>query len=154
MRIGHTCIGAVLLFAATATGCAGTSSGGLRPGQGEFSSDYVDITLGGMIALPGEGPALALQLQNKTQGALFVSVAFEAPDPAQRCESTKTLAAGESHMYKCPQSSLAVDQDYPVHIAVYGDETRSELLESPRTKFRFGEQDAAAFQALVDSLTP
>ena len=146
------CLAVAFAFAVLTSSCAETQGGGLRPSAGQFSSNRVEIMMGGMIGLPEEGPALALQLKNSTSQPLWITVDFKTPDPAQQCRVTKRLDAGETHMYTCAQKSLTVDRDYPIVIAVFEDENRTRLLESPETKFWFGELDAAAFLSLMESM--
>ena len=104
--------------------------------------------MGGMMALPDEGPVLALHLKNKKGGLIWVTVDFKTPDPSQSCEVTKSIEANGSEMFTCAQQSLTTDQDYPIYIKIYQDEGRAVLLESPQTKFRFGKSDAAGFEQL------
>jgi len=128
--------------------------GGLRPTSKQLSSQWVDITMGGIMAFPEKGPALSLDLTNKSAQTLEVIVSFLSPDPAQRCEITKQIARGQSELFQCPQKSLTSNVDYPVNMAIYTASVQGDraLVESPKTKFYFSEKDARAFEQLIKTL--
>ena len=141
-----------ILLSIVVTGCAAPQGGGLRPTSKQFSSQWIDITMGGMMALPSEGLALALSLKNKSSKTLQVSVAFVTPDPTQRCEVTKQLNSAQSSLFSCPQKSLTPNTDYPIEISIYSDESRKNLVDKPQTRFHFSEKDAKAFAELTRKL--
>ena len=145
-------VSVAVLLSALIAGCAGPEGGGLKPTEKQFSSQWIDITIGGMMAAPGEGLALTLNLKNKTKQPVYVLVAFITPDPAQRCEIAKQLDASQSALFSCPQKSVTPNKDYPIDIAIYADEGRKNLIESPKTKFYFSEKDAKAFDELSKML--
>ena len=142
---------AVLLSAVIAS-CAVPQGGGLSPTEKQFSSQWIDITMGGMMAMPGEGLTLSLNLKNKSQKTLHVLVAFVTPEPTQRCEVAKQLDASQSSLFSCPQKSLTPNKEYPIEISIYTDEGRKNLIENPKTKFYFSEKDAKAFDELSKKL--
>ena len=139
-------------LAILAAGCAGLTGGGLGPGRGQFSSEWVEIVMGGLMGDSEEGLVLSLSLKNKSQQPLWVTVDFRAPEPGQPCQVTERIDVGGTERYTCAQSLVVAEQDYPIHIEVYGDESQTALLESPQTKFWFGKSDAAAFEANVERL--
>ena len=141
-----------ILLSIVVTSCAAPQGGGVRPTSKQFSSQWIEITMGGMMALPGEGLALALSLKNKSSKTLQVSVAFITPDPTQRCEVTKQLNSAQSSLFSCPQKSLTPNTDYPIEISIYSDEGHKNLVEKPRTQFYFSEKDAKAFEELTKKL--
>jgi hypothetical protein len=47
---------------------------------------------------------------------------------------------------------LIPDKDYPVEISIYTDEGRKNLIENPKTKFRFSGRDASAFEEVTKRL--
>jgi hypothetical protein len=141
-------VSAAILLSAVIASCAAPQGGGLRPTEKQFSSQWIDITMGGMMAVPGKGLALTLNLKNKTKQPVYVLVAFVTPDPAQRCEIAKQLDASLSALFSCPQKSLTPNKDYPIDISIYTDEGRTSLIENPKTKFYFTEKDARAFDEL------
>ena len=151
-RLRCAYLAALCGLAVLAAGCAGLTGGGLGPGRGQFSSKWVEIPMGGLMGDSEEGLVLSLSVKNKSQQPLWVTVDFRAPDPGQPCRVTEKIDAGATKRYICPQSSVVVDTDYPVHIEIYGDESQTALLESPQTKFWFAESEAAAFEAAVESL--
>jgi len=139
---------ATVFLSVLIAGCAGLDVGGLKPTQEQFSSQWIDITMGGMMAAPGEDFALTLNLKNKSKQPVYVVVGFMTPDPSQRCEIAKQLDASQSALFSCPQKSVTPNINYPVDIAIYDDEGRTNLLESPKTKFYFSANDAKAFDEL------
>ena len=147
MRTRRASLGVAICLAVVSAGDAISQSGGLRASEGQFFSEWVEIVAGGMMERPGEGRVFGLNLKNKSQQPLWVTVVFRTPDPSQDCEATKRVDAGATEMYTCAQTSLTVNRDYRVYIKIYEDKSRTALLESPQTKFRFGKSDAAAFWA-------
>jgi hypothetical protein len=137
-----------VVFSAGMSSCAVPQGGGLGPTEGQFSSQWVGISMGGVMGIPGEGMVLALDLKNRSRQDLHVLVEFVAPDPTQRCEVEKQIDASKSSFFSCPQKSLTPDKDYPVRLYIYTDKERKNLIESPQTKFRFSESDAKAFDEL------
>lgn len=142
------------VIAFVVVGCAALQGGSARPTSKQFSSQWVEVTMGGMMAFPGSGPALALDLANKSTETLEVTVSFLAPDPAQQCEVTKQIARQKSELFECPQYSVTPNTDYPVSVAIYalGSQGGKKLVENPRTKFFFSERDARAFEQLIRTL--
>lgn len=145
-------IGTVWFISLLLTACGSQPFGGLRPTARQFSSQWVDITLGGIIGLPDQGPALHLELQNKSKDAIWVTVDFQSPAPNQACTVTKELPGAGSQKYTCPQRALVAHVDYPIQISIFLDKDRAKLAEVARTKFRFSERDAAGFEALMKTL--
>jgi hypothetical protein len=145
-------ISVAILLSAVIVSCAAPQGGGLRPTEKQFSSQWIDITMGGMMATPGKGLALTLNLKNKTKQPVYVLVAFVTPDPTQRCEVAKQLDASQSSLFSCPQKSVTPNKDYPIEISIYTDEGRKNLIESPKTKFYFSEKDAKAFDEISRKL--
>jgi hypothetical protein len=144
---------AVGIFLSVAIGsCAVPQAGGLRPSDTQFSSQWVEIGMGGMMSIPGKGLSLALDLKNKGKQTVYVMVVFDTPDPSQRCEIAKQLDASQSALFSCPQNSLTPNADYPIEIEIYTDEGRSNLVENPTTKFLFSEKDVQAFNELSRAL--
>jgi hypothetical protein len=107
--------------------------------------------MGGMMGLP-EGPALALELQNKTEEPLWVTVSFEAPNPTERGEITDKIEARGQYLFTHLQHSITPDTDYPIRLHIYTDAAHSQLVESPDTKFRFSQRDAKVFERLTAEL--
>ena len=136
------------------SGIAG--SGSTRPTADQFSSQWVSITMGGMMAFPETGPALALNLANKSSTTLDVTVSFKAPDHKQQCKVTKHIKKNSSTFFQCPQTSITTNIDYPITIAIHtlGELGEKQLVESANTKFRFSEKDAKAFEQLRKALKP
>ncbi|MSR61208.1 MAG: hypothetical protein EXS08_02005 [Planctomycetes bacterium] len=135
------------MLALLASACS-SPGGGLGPSASEFSSSWVDITMGGMMGLPA-GPALGLSLHNKTDKSLWVTVAFEAPDPTQRGEVADKLEPRGQQLFTYPQRSITPDADYPIRLQIYTDAARTQRVESPETKFRFSQKDTQAFESLA-----
>lgn len=131
-------------------GCAVV--GGLRPTTRQFSSQWLDIDMGGLMASPGGEPALQLLLRNRSEKQLEVVVAFATPDPTQSCHVAKQLNGGQTAFFTCPQTSITANTDYPISISIYGDKERRNLLENPRTKFFFREEGVKEFEALRKKL--
>ena len=71
----------VLGLFAVVGGCTSSNAGGLRPSKEEFTSDCLEVTMGGMTVDPDVGLALTLGLKNTTQEAAWVRVRFESPPP-------------------------------------------------------------------------
>lgn len=143
-----------VLFSLSVTSCATPYGGGLRPSSGQFSSRWVDILMGGVMAPPGEGLALMLNLKNKSQQELDVTTSFVTPDPAQRCTETQQIAAGKSAMFSCPQKNLTPNADYPVELGISTISAKGDrvLVESPKTKFFFSEKDVRGFEEAMKAL--
>lgn len=150
LKIINTAIAIVL--SVVVTGRAASPGDSLRPASRQFSSQWIEITMGGMMALPGEGLVLALSLRNRSSKPLQVSVAFVTPDPKQRCKVTKQLNPAQSAMFSCPQKSVTPNADYPIEISIYSDKERKSLIERPSTQFRFSEKDVKAFVELTKAL--
>lgn len=108
--------------------------------------------MGGIMGIPGKGLALTLNLKNKSPRTLYVLVSFVAPDSTQRSEEAKQLNASQSAFFSCPLKTLIPDKDYPVEISIYTDEGRKNLIENPKTKFRFSGRDASAFEEVTKRL--
>ena len=136
------------------TGCIQRQSSGLSPSSSQFSSQWVDITMGGVMAFPETGPALALNLENKSSNALLVSVSFKAPDPKQQCKIEKQIKNKGSTLFKCPQTSVTPNVDYPVVVTIYTlvEQGKKQLVENANTKFHFSEKDARGFDLLIEAL--
>ncbi|MCX2982242.1 hypothetical protein EYC98_15375 [Halieaceae bacterium IMCC14734] len=130
------------------------SSGSTRPTAYQFSSQWVSITSGGMMAFPGTGPALALNLANGSSTPLDVTVFFKAPDHKQQCEVTKQIGSNSSTFFQCPQTSIATNTDYPISITIHalGESGKKKLVETTSTKFNFSKKDAEAFEQLRKAL--
>ena len=132
--------------------CGGPKDGGgLRPDANQFSSEWLEVSMGGMMAVPGEGPSLSLSLKNTSRKPIWVQVEFSTPDAAQDCTVDKRLEVGGGGMFLCAQQGLIQDQDYPIFVRTYSDAQHKQLLESTQTHFRFGAKDVAAFNRLVQS---
>jgi hypothetical protein len=147
----------VLILALISTvivGCVQPQSGGMRPSTNQFSSQWVDITMGGMTASSGTGLVLALNLANKSNKALEVSVSFKAPDPKQQCEIEKQIKNKGSTLFQCPQTSVTPNVDYPIAITIYtlGEQGEKQLVENANTKFHFSENDARGFEQLIKAM--
>ena len=149
-RVGFVAI----LFSLSVMSCATPSGGGLRPSPGQFSSQWVDILMGGVMAPPGEDLALMLSLKNKSQQDLDVTASFVTPDPTQRCTESKQIAAGKSAMFSCPQKNLTPNADYPVELGIKTISAKGDrvLVESPKTKFYFSEKDVRGFEEAMKAL--
>ncbi len=145
---------AVFAVAILVAGCGGgpKDGGGLRPDSSQFASEWLDVTMGGMMAVPGKGPALTLSLKNTSRRPLWVAVEFTAPGAGSSCNVDKQLDVGGGGMFTCPQTSLVQDEDYPIVVHTYGDAGRTKLLETTQTQLRFGARDVAAFNELAKSL--
>lgn len=142
------------LISAVMAGCVQRQSGGIRPSSSQFSSQWVDITMGGMMAFPETGPALALNLANKSSKTLEVSVSFKAPDPKQQCKIEKQIKNKGSTLFQCPQTSVTPNVDYPIVITIYtlGEQGKKQLVENANTKFHFSKKDARGFHQLIKAL--
>ena len=116
--------------------CATPGSGGLRPSQSEFDSQWVEIAAGSAYGEIGKPLALMLILKNKTDRALWVHVGFTSPDPAQSCTSAKQLAPKGSATYTCAQRQLVADVPYPISVAAFSDQALTQNLETKQTKLR------------------
>lgn len=136
------------------SGSTRAGSGSTRPTADQFSSQWVSITMGGMMAFPETGPALALNLANKSNTTLDVTVSFKAPDHKQRCEVTKQINKNNSTLFQCPQTSITTNMDYPIAIVIHtlGELGEKQLVETSNTKFHFSEKDAKAFEQLRKAL--
>ena len=135
-------------------GCVQHQNSGVRPSSSQFSSQWVKVTMGGMMAFPETGPALALNLVNKAKETIDVTVSFKSPEPKQRCTITKQIKIGGSALFQCPQSSITPDTDYPVTVDIHklSENGKKILVESPVTKFYFSESDARGFKELAAAL--
>ncbi len=136
------------------SGIAGIGS--TRPTADQFSSQWVSITMGGMMAFPETGPALALNFANTSNTTLDVTVSFKAPGHKQQCEVTKHIKRNSSTLFQCSQTSITTNMDYPITIAIHtlGELGEKDLVETTNTKFRFSEIDAKAFEELRKALKP
>ena len=136
----------------TLAACGGPKEGGgLRPDSSQFSSEWLEVTMGGLMAVPGEGPSLTLNLKNTSRKTLWVEVEFSTPH-ASSCTVDKVLEVSSGGMFVCAQTTLVADQDYPVLVRTYSDSERTKLLESTQTHFRFDAKDVAKFESLVQSM--
>ena len=146
-------LASVFFVAVVVAGCGGPQKdrGGLRPDSSQFASEWVNVTMGGMMASPGKNPSLTLNLKNTSRRAIWVEVEFTTPDGSQNCKVDKKLDVSGGGMFMCAQSSLVQDEDYPVLVHVYGDADKTTLLESTQTKLRFDASDVAKFNALLTS---
>ena len=135
-------------------GCAQRQIGRVRPSSAQFSSQWIDITIGGMMAFPETGSALALNLANKSSKALEVSVFFKTPDPKQQCDIKKQIKNKVPTLFQCPQTSVTPNVDYPIAITIYtlGEQGEKKLVEDTSTKFNFSEKDAKGFDQLLQAL--
>ena len=129
--------------------CATPGSGGLRPSQSEFDSQWVEIAAGSAYGEIGKPLALMLILKNKTDRALWVHVGFTSPDPAQSCTSAKQLAPKGSATYTCAQRQLVADVPYPISVAAFSDQALTQNLETKQTKLQFKAQDLATLMEMV-----
>lgn len=144
---------ATLIVGLTATACGGPKDGGgLRPDASQFSSEWLEVSMGGMMSVPGEGPALTLNLKNKSRKPVWVEVEFSTPEASQNCTVDKFLAVDGGGMFTCAQTSLVQDADYPVLVRTYSDSQKTSLLESTQTLFRFDAKDVAKFDSLVEAM--
>ena len=135
------------------TALAAPQGGSLRPTSKQFSSQWVDVIMGGMMSFPETGPALTLNLANKSTETLEVTVSFQTPDPKQRCNITSQIEKKKSVLFQCPQKSVTPNKDYPVSVAIYITDSQGnkKLAENPTTKFYFSKNDAKAFEQLIKS---
>jgi hypothetical protein len=141
------------IIGVTVTACGGPKGGGgLRPDSSQFSSEWLEVSMGGMMSVPGEGPALTLSLKNKSRKPLWVEVEFNTPDVSQHCTVDKFLAVDGGGMFMCAQTALVQDRDYPVLVRTYSDTRKTKLLESTQTMFRFDAKDVAKFNSLVEAM--
>ena len=136
------------ILAVLASSCA-THNGRGAP---EFTSQYLDVQNGGLATLPQEGLSLMLQLKNKSEHPLWVSVDFAPPEREDRCEQVARLDPGKSQMFSCAQETITPEEDYIVYVAVFADEDMTDMIETPHTKFRFSEADVAVFEEVMRSM--
>lgn len=126
---------------------------GLRPTSSQFSSDWVKVTMGGMMQVPdGNEMALSLGLNNKTDKTIWVRVTFNSPAPGKVCSATEKIDPGKTHMFTCPQKTLVANTDYPVEVLTFLDGPDSNQIESTHTKFYFSDRDVKGFNVLVKYL--
>ena len=142
----------LLGFALIASACRSSTYGALPARAGDISSERLDVLMAAVVPLGASEAGLELVLRSKSEVALWVTVTFEAPDPAQRCEAGGRIEPGGSYPFACPQLSLAANRGYPVFIAVRAEHAEAKVLESHRMQLWFSEADAAAFARLRASL--
>lgn len=144
----------LVLISTVIIGCVPRQSGGVRPPSNQLSSQWVNMTMGGMMASTETGTALTLNLANKSNNALSISVSFKVPDPKQQCKIEKQIKNNGSTLFQCPQTSVITNVDYPVSITIYtiGLQGEKQLVENTSTKFRFSKEDAEAFEQMVKVL--
>lgn len=143
------CWAALFLFL---IGCV-PQSGGLRPTSRQFSSDWVSISMGGMMQVPGENEmALNLVLKNKTDKPIWVKVTFNAPAPGEICSDTEKIDPAKTYSFNCPQKTLVANTDYPIEVITYLDGPGSNQVERTFTKFFFSKRDVKGFDAITKML--
>ncbi len=146
-------VATVSMIALVAAGCGGPKDGdGSRPDSSQFSSEWLAVSMGGMMSVPGEGPSLTLNLRNSSRTPLWVEVEFTTPNQSSNCIVDKKLEVGGGGMFTCAQKSLVQDEDYPVLVRTFADAKKTKLLESTRTQLRFAARDVAKFEALTESM--
>ncbi len=127
------------------TACATQQGSGFRPSEEEFSSNWIDIKLGSLMAIRGEKPELFLQIANKKSQAVWVKVRFEVPKPSQSCVITQKVVPDQIFEYSCAQESVIADTPYPIYFEIFLDEGLTNLVEKTKTKMQFREKDLDAF---------
>jgi len=111
----------------------------------------VDISSGGLLVSRSGAPELGLTLTNTSDQTLWVTAHFQTPDGLTDCILAKELETQAERFYRCPQSAIQADIDYPVAITVFAAREQLESVDSLTTSFRFSEAD---IQSLKDSSKP
>ncbi len=142
----------VLGLFAVVGGCTSSNAGGLRPSKEEFTSDCLEVTMGGMTVDPDVGLALTLGLKNTTQEAAWVRVRFESPPPNTPGEAVRKLDPGASEMFIHSQSSVVPETNYPIFVETYRDAALTQPVEKTQTQFWFSHKDATIFHELAKKL--
>lgn len=129
------------------SGCAGQQATG--PGPADLSSNWVEVSSGGVISEPGGKPELLFTVRNKSERVLWVKVRFAPPSPNPECVLSKKLEPGEKAPYPCGQEKIVADTDYPIFVSVHLNEGLTDQAESAQTKMRFSKRDVDAFEKFL-----
>lgn len=129
------------------SGCAGPQATGLVPA--DFSSNWVEVSSGGVIGEPGGKPELLFTVRNKSERRLWVKVRFAPPSPNPECVLSKKLEPGEKSHYPCRQEKMVPDADYPIFVSVHFNEGLTDQAETAQTKMRFSKRDVDAFEKFL-----
>lgn len=135
---------------------AGTASrrwDSVGPGPKDLRSDWIRFTAAGPMFSPSEGPAIGLELENRTESPIWVKLTVREPSSDVACEKRVALASKQSAAVLCWRDSILPEVDYPMTVEVYRDSALTSAAEQNATQMRFRKKDLDELGALRDATT-
>jgi hypothetical protein len=116
-----------------------------------FESQFLEITMGGIVMSPDVKPELRLHLANKSQRTLWVAVRFEPPAPNAACEQSHQIDTKQEGQFTCALESLVAEADHAATVKVFGDSGMTEQLETTSTSMRPKKKEVEAMQEWLEA---
>jgi hypothetical protein len=113
----------------------------------------VAVGIADIVPSPSGRAVVAIPISSQSTGPVKVAMRFRPPEPAHECSAHMTLEAHRDTIIVCPQEGIVAAADYVIFIAVLGDSSESDTLESGSTSAQFDKKDVKAIGEWLEGST-
>lgn len=118
-----------------------------------FTSGWIDISMGGLVATDTNNLAINISLYNKSERDTWIKITFLKPDLSPACTVTRKVDAKDSSLFECSQKTIISGQFYPIYHSVFLDENLTELVEKSGTRMYFSREGIELLEKTQETLT-
>jgi hypothetical protein len=113
----------------------------------------VAVGIADIVPGPGGRAVVGIPISSHSTDPVRVAVRLRPPEPAHECSAHMTLEAHRDTIIVCPQDGIVAAADYVISIAVFGDSSESDTLESGSTSAQFSKKEVKALGEWLEAST-